>query len=298
MNILISGGTGLVGGELTRLLTDNGHRVTILSRKKMNKPGFVQWDINNNYLQEGAFDGIDTIIHLAGEGIADKLWTDQRKVEIIESRVKSTRLLFELLSENNHQVKTFISSSAIGYYSDRGDLLLTEDDSPSKDFLGTTCIAWENEVNKIEKLGIRTVKLRTGIVLSLKGGALKQMILPFWFHLGSPLGNGKQWMSWIHLHDLCAMFKFAAENTSLSGVYNAVAPNPVTNYEFSKQLAEVMHKRFWAPNIPAFILKIIFGEMSAVVLGSTRVSSKKIESSGYSFKFKTLNEALKNLIVQ
>ncbi len=298
MNILISGGTGLVGGELTRLLTDNGHRVTILSRKKMNKPGFVQWDINNNYLQDGAFDGIDTIIHLAGEGIADKLWTDQRKVEIIESRVKSTRLLFEHLSKNNHQVKAFISSSAIGYYSDRGDLLLTEDDSPSKDFLGTTCIAWENEVNKIEKLGIRTVKLRTGIVLSLKGGALKQMILPFRFHLGSPLGNGKQWMSWIHLNDLCTMFKFAAENTNLSGVYNAVAPNPVTNYEFSKQLAEVMHKRFWAPNIPAFILKIIFGEMSAVVLGSTRVSSKKIESSGYSFKFTTLNEALKNLIVQ
>ncbi len=296
MNILISGGSGLVGAELSKMLIAKGHTVYILSRKKNAGKNFKFWDIENGILEEGALTGIDAIVHLAGEGIADEAWSDERKVKIIESRVNSTRLLLDVLKKGNHQVKSFISASATGYYSDRGDELMYEDAMPAKDFLGTTCVLWEQEVNKIETLGIRTVKLRTGIVLTTKGGALKKMILPFKFGLGSALGDGKQWMSWIHIKDLCSMFVYAIENNQLKGAFNAVAPNPATNYEFSKTLSKVMHKAFWAPNVPAFILKLIFGEMSAVVLGSTRASSEKIEKAGFNFEFYNLEKALVDLV--
>lgn len=296
MNILISGGTGLVGKKLSQMLEKKGHSVKILTRKKINDLKFVQWNIDLNYIDPKALDGIDAIIHLAGEGIADKFWTAKRKIEIIESRVKSTRLLFDALSISKHQVKSIISSSAIGYYSERGEALMHEEDSAAKDFLGNTCLAWENEVNRIESLGIRTVKLRTGIVLSLDGGALKQMITPFKFNIGSSLGDGQQWMSWIHIEDLCNMFIYALENSEMQNVYNAVAPNPTRNKEFSKTLAKVLNKGFWAPNVPIFLLKLIFGEMSAVVLGSTKVSADKILKTGFKFKYEKLESALINLI--
>lgn len=296
MNILISGGTGLIGSELSKKLKEKGHTVKILSRKKSGAEGFVQWNIAQGTIDKDALKDIDAIIHLAGEGIADGNWTDERKVQIIESRVNSTRILLTELQKGNHQVKTFISASATGYYSERGDEIMYEDAMPAKDFLGTTCVLWEQEVNKIAKLGIRTVKLRTGIVLSLEGGALKKMIPPFKFGLGSALGDGKQWMSWIHSNDLCAMYLYALENNQVNGEYNAIAPKPVTNYEFSKTLSSVMKKPFWAPNVPAFILKLIFGEMSAVVLGSTRASSEKIEKAGFKFEFENLDDALKNLL--
>ncbi len=296
MNVLISGGSGLVGLELSKMLRAKGHRVSILSRKKTNDVNYKFWDVENGVLAEDALIGIDTIVHLAGEGIADGAWTDERKVKIIESRVNSTRLLLDALKKGNHQVKAFISASATGYYSNRGDELMYEDAMPAKDFLGTTCVLWEQEVNKIESLGIRTVKLRTGIVLTTKGGALKKMIVPFKFGLGSALGDGKQWMSWIHLKDLCSMFIYAIENNQLKGAYNAVAPQAATNYEFSKTLSKIMKRPFWAPNVPSFILKIIFGEMSAVVLGSTKASADKIEKEGFKFEFAKLNEALIDLL--
>lgn len=296
MNILISGGSGLVGAELSNMLSTKGHRVYILSRKKNAGNNYKYWDVENGLMDEDALSGIDAIVHLAGEGIADGAWTDERKVKIIESRVNSTRLLLDALKKGNHQVKAFISASATGYYSNRGDELMYEDAMPAKDFLGTTCVLWEQEVNKIESLGIRTVKLRTGIVLTTKGGALKKMIVPFKFGLGSALGDGKQWMSWIHLKDLCSMFTYAIENNQLKGAYNAVAPKAATNYEFSKTLSRVLKKPFWAPNVPSFILKIIFGEMSAVVLGSTRASAEKIEKSGFHFEYPNLEDALKNLL--
>jgi uncharacterized protein len=296
MNILISGGSGLVGTELSKMLKAKGHGVRILSRKKSNEHEYVLWNIAQGTIDKDALNGVDAIIHLAGEGIADGPWTDDRKVSIIESRVNSTRLLLTELQKGNHSVKAFISSSATGYYSERGDELLFEDAMPAKDFLGTTCVLWEQEVNKIAKLGIRTVKLRTGIVLTLDGGALKKMILPFKFGLGSALGDGKQWMSWIHIKDLCEMYMYALEQEKMQGEYNAVAPNPVPNYEFSKELANVMNRAFWAPKVPAFILKLIFGEMSAVVLGSTRASSTKIEKAGFKFEFANLREALKDLL--
>ncbi len=296
MNVLISGGSGLVGLELSKMLRAKGHSVSILSRKKTNDVNYKFWDIENGVLAEDALIGIDTIVHLAGEGIADGAWTDERKVKIVESRVNSTRLLLDALKKGNHQVKAFISASATGYYSNRGDELMYEDAMPAKDFLGTTCVLWEQEVNKIESLGIRTVKLRIGIVLTTKGGALKKMIVPFKFGLGSALGDGKQWMSWIHLKDLCSMFIYAIENNQLKGAYNAVAPQAATNYEFSKTLSKIMKRPFWAPNVPSFILKIIFGEMSAVVLGSTKASADKIEKEGFKFEFAKLNEALIDLL--
>ncbi len=296
MNVLISGGSGLVGLELSKMLRAKGHSVSILSRKKTNDVNYKFWDIENGVLAEDALIGIDTIVHLAGEGIADGAWTDERKVKIVESRVNSTRLLLDALKKGNHQVKAFISASATGYYSNRGDELMYEDAMPAKDFLGTTCVLWEQEVNKIESLGIRTVKLRTGIVLTTKGGALKKMIVPFKFGLGSALGDGKQWMSWIHLKDLCSMFIYAIENNQLKGAYNAVAPQAATNCEFSKTLSKIMKRPFWAPNVPSFILKIIFGEMSAVVLGSTKASADKIEKEGFKFEFAKLNEALIDLL--
>ena len=289
--ILISGGTGLIGKRLSMKLRERGYHVRVLSRRTGNSDT-VRWDIESGYIDPNALQGVDAIIHLAGEGIADKAWSDHRKAEIINSRVNSTKLLYTTLQNNSHQVKHFISASATGLYSDRGDELMFENSSPANDFLGKTCIAWEESIDKISTLGIRTVKLRTGIVLTIDGGALKKMIAPFKFGFGSALGNGKQWMSWIHEDDLCNMYIFALENQELQGAYNAVSPEPATNFDFSKTLAKVMNMPFWAPNVPAFVLKLIFGEMSAVVLGSTKASADKIISTGFKFKYPNLKDCL------
>ena len=294
--VLISGGTGLIGKKISSLLKAKGYEVRILTRKQSNGKDLVHWDIDKGYIQQGALDGVETIIHLAGEGIADKAWTDHRKAEIINSRVNSTKLLFELLAKGDHTVKQFISASATGYYSDRADEVMYEESTPANDFLGKTCIAWENEVDRIASLSIRTVKLRTGIVLSIEGGALKKMITPFKFGFGSALGDGKQWMSWIHEDDLCKMYLFAIENNSLNGAYNAVSPHPTTNEDFSRTLSTVLKMPFWAPNVPAFILKLIFGEMSAVVLGSTKANANKILQTGFKFQHSDLKESLIDLL--
>lgn len=293
--VLISGGTGLIGKKLSKMLRERGYDVRILSRKPSNNNNFIHWDINKNFIQDSALQKVDTIIHLAGEGIADKRWSGERKKEILDSRVKSTRLLFDLLSKTNHEVKQFISASAIGYYSERGDELMKEENIPANDFLGQTCNAWEYEVDKISTLNIRTVKIRTGIVLSTAGGALQKMTTPFKFGIGSALGDGKQWMSWIHEDDLCNMYIYAIENKNLNGAYNAVAPEPVTNNEFSITLASVLKRPYWFPKVPSFILKLIFGEMAIVVLGSTKASSEKISTTGFKFKFENLRDCLTDL---
>lgn len=294
--VLISGGTGLIGIKLSKMLKERGYQVRILSRHKSSSTDFVHWDLEKGYIDSNAFEGVSTIIHLAGEGIADARWTNKQKSKIIESRVLSTHILHEALLKNEHKVEQFISASATGYYSDRDNELLFEDSLPANDFLGETCVAWEKAVDKISNLGIRTVKLRTGVVLSLKGGALAKMIVPFKFGFGSALGNGKQWMSWIHEEDLCNMYIFAIENTNVVGAYNAVSPNPATNYEFSKILANVMGMPFWAPSVPAFFLKLLFGEMSAVVLGSTKASADKIVATGFHFNYSDLKKSLVNLL--
>lgn len=291
-NILITGGSGLIGSRLTRLLRAEGYSVSHLSRTYKPTPGVkvYTWNIDEGYIEPGAIDTADAIIHLAGEGIADKRWTKKRKQDLIESRVKSAELLYTCLSNTSHTVKTFISASAVGYYSDRGESIQTEDMPASPDFLGTCCQEWEESTGRFTKLGMRVVQLRTGTVLSDKGGALPFMAKLTRAGLGTALGSGKQWMSWIHLDDLCNMYVYALKSGHMQGPYNAAAI-PVRNREFSKELAHVLQRPFFLPAVPAFILRLVMGEMSAIVLGSTRVSNEKIREAGFQFQYPHLKKA-------
>jgi uncharacterized protein (TIGR01777 family) len=293
-HILVTGGTGLIGRQLTKELLDKGYQVSHLSRQATKTIGAKTffWDIKKKQIDEACIEGVDTIIHLAGAGIADKRWSDERKKEIIESRTKSIELIYQLLRNHPHQVISVISASAIGYYSDRGNELLKEESAPNTDFMAQCCIQWEAAVDEGAPLVSRIAKFRTGVVLD-KGGALGQMAMPVKLYVGSPLGSGEQWIPWIHLQDAVDMYLFAVENKKLEGVYNMVAPNPVTNQQLTKALAKTLHKPFWAPHVPAFLLKLLLGEMSTIVLGSTKVSCKKIEDAGYKFKFENVQAALK-----
>jgi uncharacterized protein len=297
--ILITGGTGLVGSRLTELLKAKGYTVKYLSRTAGVKNGIqsYEWDIKSGTINEKAFENVDTIIHLAGAGIADKKWSPERKKEILDSRTKSTQLLKSTLERIDHSVKTFVSSSAIGYYGwDTGGVLKKEESRFGDDFLATVTKAWEAEANEIEKLNIRLVKLRIGVVLSEKGGALAELVKPIKFGIGAPLGRGDQFMSWIHIDDLCEMFIFALENPSINGVYNAVAPNPETNATLTKRTAQVLKKPCFMPNIPSFVLRLILGQRAALVLGGSRISSEKIQSQDFKFKFSDLQSALVDLL--
>jgi uncharacterized protein (TIGR01777 family) len=277
------------------LLAD-GYKVSHLSRKPGRDPRVKTflWDVDKGEIDPACIDGVDTVVHLAGAGIADSRWTEKRKKEIIDSRVKSIGLIYGLLGAQNHQVKSIVSASAIGYYSDRGDELMTEDSRPNTDFMGRCCVEWEQAVDEGEKLGLRILKFRTGVVLN-EEGALKLMAQPVKLYVGSPLGNGKQWIPWIHWQDVVEMYMLGIKNENLSGVYNMVAPNPVTNAELTKAIAKQLHKPLWAPNVPAFLLKLILGEMSTIVLGSTKVSAQKIENAGYQFKYTDVASALKQI---
>lgn len=299
MNILIAGGSGMIGQRLSKVLTKKNHVVSWLSRKKNdNQTSYKQflWDISSKKIDKECLNGTDVIINLAGEGIADERWTENRKTMILNSRVESVSLLYNLLKDNSNSVKKFISSSAIGFYSDRGDELLNENSSPANDFLGECCQLWENEVMKIAELGISEVRIRTGVVLSNSGGALPKILAPAKLGFGAALGSGKQWMSWIHIDDICGIYIFVCENKEINGAYNAATDSPETNFNFTKKLCEIIRKPFWMPNVPAFALKLAFGEMSIVVLGSTKVSVAKIIQSGYKFQFPMLNTALINLL--
>ncbi|MDN5216536.1 TIGR01777 family oxidoreductase [Fulvivirgaceae bacterium BMA12] len=298
--ILITGGTGLIGRKLTQLLLESGYQVAHVSRSKntsTNPPTFA-WDLNENYLDPEALNGVEAIINLAGASVADKKWSESYKKVILESRVKSTNLLFERLQKADHQVKVFLSASAVGIYpDDRGNQVFYEDGPHATNFLAEVTGAWEQEVDKIATLGIRTVKFRIGVVLSKSGGALSKMLLPIKLGLGAPLGSGQQYMSWIHELDLCRMFVFALENENLKGVYNAVSPEAKTNDEFSKAIAKSLNKPYFLPNIPGFLIKLMMGEMAGMVLGGNNVSCKKIQNAGFQFKFGKLNAALGELLV-
>jgi uncharacterized protein (TIGR01777 family) len=296
-HILITGGSGLVGGDLTRLLLNKGYVVSHLSREAGNNPKVKTflWDIHKGKIDEKCVDGVDTIVHLAGAGIADKRWTDKRKKEIIESRTKSIGLIYGLLHNKPHQVKSVISAAATGYYNDRGEELLTEESKPSNDFLGNCCVQWEQAVDKGEELGLRVLKFRTGVVLTDKGGALPKLALPIKLGLGSPLSSGKQWVPWIHHQDVIDLYFYGIENAGLKGIYNMVAPNPVTNKQLTKAVAMQLHKPLWLPNVPAFALKLLLGEMSTIVLSSSKISAQKIEATGFKFKFPEIESALKDL---
>jgi uncharacterized protein len=298
--ILITGGSGLLGKPLTRMLLQKGYTIHHLSRNPQfhGNPRLTvfKWDIENRQIDENCIAGVSAIIHLAGENIADKRWTAKRKEKIIQSRTESIRLLYKLLERSpDHQVTTVISASAIGYYGNRDNEILNEDAPPGRGFLPLACIEWEKAVDEGIPLNLRVVKLRTGIVLTDEGGALPEIAGPIKKGLGSPLGSGKQWMSWIHIQDVIRMYAFALENINLQGAYNMTAPNPVINSEMTKNLAQVLDRKLWLPNVPVIGLKVILGELSALVLDSARVSSAKMEAEGFKFDFPELNAALKEI---
>jgi len=288
--IIITGGTGLVGKRLSKLLIDKNHEVVILSRNPKHKNEF-KWDVSNNYIDEEALLNADYIIHLAGAGIADKRWTAKRKEIIIDSRVKTANLLFDKITELNINLKGFISASGIGYYGEiTTNTTYKETDKAGNDFLAEVCQKWENAAHQFSTKEIPVTILRTGVVLSEKGGALDRMKTP----IITPLGSGKQFLPWIHIDDLCHIYIKAVEE-QLTGIYNAVAPEHQTSKSFSKALAKSIKRPYLPIGVPGFLLKLMFGKMAKMLLEGSKISAKKIEKNGYSFRFKTLTKALNNL---
>ena len=296
-HILITGGTGMIGRLITEELLKQGYSVSHLSRKPGNNPKVKTylWDVYKGIIDEHCLEGISTILHLAGENIAEKRWTDKRKKEIIDSRTRSINLIYKLIQSKSNQVNTIISASAIGYYSDRGDEFLTEDSPPNNYFMAQCCIEWEDAIDKGKELGLRILKFRTGVVLNKNEGALMQMARPIKLGFGAPLGSGRQWIPWVHWQDVVDMYLYAIEKINLSGVYNMAAPNPVTNKQLTKALGKQLHRPIWPIKVPSFVFKLLLGEMSTIVLGSTRVSAEKIEMDGFTFKYPELVGALKQI---
>jgi uncharacterized protein (TIGR01777 family) len=291
-NILITGGSGLVGKAITQTLEKKGYQVAWLSRSSQNKKSFL-WDVEKQEIDQNAIEWSDAIIHLAGSGVAEKRWTSERKKDILKSRTESTRLLWKAIQKATKKPEAFISASAVGFYGfDTGETLKTEDAQPGNDFLAEVVVAWEMEVEKIEALGVRTAILRIGIVLDKIGGALSEILKP---PVAAPLGSGNQWMSWIHIQDLAKLFVFALENPEMKGKFNAVAPNPVKNKKLTRDAAKAKGKAFLGIGVPEFVIKLILGEMAAMVLGGNRVSAEKTLETNFQFEFPSLDLALKDL---
>jgi uncharacterized protein len=297
-NILIAGGTGLIGTHLSQLLKSKGYAVSHLSRRANPNAEFptYAWQPEKGIFDKKAFDEADAIINLAGAGIADKLWSEKRKREIIDSRTSGNALIAQYLRSEKYRVRTYISASAIGFYADRGDELMTEASSAGTGFLAESTVAWEDAIAEVAATNVRTVALRIGVVLSPEGGALQKMLISFWFRLGVYFGNGQQWTSWIHRQDLCNLFLWALENPSAHGTYNAVAPTPLSNFDLTKAISTAKGGFYLLLPTPAFVLRLAMGEMADVVLGSARVSSQKVENQGFVFKFSNALTALKDLL--
>lgn len=295
-NILITGGTGLVGNELRSLLIAEGYNVAILSRRKEIKGiKSFYWDYEKGILDEEAIEFADVIIHLAGEGIANKRWSATQKQIILDSRVKTTNLLFSKSKKAKNKPKMIISASAVGYYgSGNTDKIFSEEDPAGNDFLASTALAWEKSVGKFRSIGIQTAILRIGVVLSKHGGALARMMMPVKFGFGAALGNGKQYLPWIEITDLARMFLFVLENLKTDDIFNAVGPDQISNSNFMKTLARTMNKPFFMPNVPSFVMKFLLGEMAVLLLQGNRVSSEKIQAAGFDFKYKKLEDVMKS----
>jgi uncharacterized protein (TIGR01777 family) len=288
--ILITGGTGLVGKRLTQLLVKRNHKVVILSRNPSLKNEF-KWDVSSNYIDEKALQDLEYVIHLAGAGIADKSWTTKRKKVIIDSRVETANLIFAKIKALNISLKGFISASGSNFYGAKTVAkIYTETDKAGNDFLGDVCQQWEQAAQQFSALNIPVTILRTGIVLSKKGGALEKMRTP----IISPLGSGKQYLSWIHIDDLCELYIQTIEKNMI-GIFNAVAPEYHTSKSFSKILAKNIKRPFLPIAVPGFLLKLVFGELAVILLKGSRLSPKKAETTGFQFKFETLSAALSNL---
>lgn len=300
MKILMSGVTGLIGRSLSEKLQAEGHSIIGLSRspeKAGNLPikAMLRWEPEAGLPPAEAFDGVEAVIHLAGEPVAEGRWTAERKQRIRNSRVISTRNLIEAMRSLTNKPRVFIAGSAVGIYGDRGDEVLDEKAKPGRDFLANVCVEWEAEANRARELGIRTVEVRTGVVLAKEGGALAKMLPPFKLGIAGPLGSGNQYFPWIHLDDIVGLFELALKNDSLNRPLNGSAPEVVTNREFTKQLADALHRIAIVP-VPVFALRLLYGEMAVVLLASQRVVPTAALDAGYQFIYPDLPSALKNLV--
>ncbi len=297
--ILITGGSGLLGRAISELLSKKSYQVVWLSREEGNYQDIkkYKWDVDKGFIDEKAFEGVDSIIHLAGAGIADKRWTKKYKKQIVDSRIKSNELLFKYISKNNYPVKTFVGGSAMGYYGAiNSEHVFTETDAAGNDFLAQTCVLWEKSYDPFINAGIRTCIIRTGVVLSKNGGAFAKMAPAFKLGLGGAIGSGEQYFPWIHINDIAAIFVHALLNPNANGVYNGVATQQIDNKDFSILLAKSFRKPFFIPNIPVFILKLLMGEGAVMVTTGVKISNQKIKESGYKFEFETVEEALQSLV--
>ena len=297
--ILITGGTGLVGMHLSRMLRDKGHEVIHLSRKENLQAEFpaYRWDIDGDFVDASALKQADHIVHLAGSSIVGKRWSARQKQGILDSRVKSIKLLAHQIQSSGASIQSFISASAIGYYGNRGDEIITEQ-SPAGDsgFLVESCELWEKAVEDVAALDIRTVRMRIGIVLSTMDGALPKILLSFKANAGTWFGDGAQYYSWIHIDDVAQMFVKAIEDDSLQGAYNATAPNPVSNKNFIKILAKALDKKALLLPTPAFAMRLAMGEMADTVLHGNRVIPQRMTEAGFKFKFEDLEATFRDLI--
>lgn len=296
--VLISGGSGSIGLQLGVFLEENGLEVSVLSRRRSENDRFTTyvWNLRENFIEKEAITNTDYIIHLAGAGIADKRWSDKRKTEIIESRTDTSKLLYEALKRHKNEVKAVISASGAGYYGQIStNKLFKESDPAGSDFIGSICKDWEEAINQIQTLNIRVVNLRIGLVLMKNAGALEKMTPAFQLGFGSVLADGKQFMPWIHINDLIGIFFQALTDKKMIGPYNCCSPEVADNREFSKALAKSLHKKIWLPNTPAWVLKLILGERAVLLTEGSRLSVQKLLSTGFTFKYASLEAALKQI---
>lgn len=297
MDVAISGASGLIGTALTASLRADGHRVLRLTRGGITGDDVIGWDPEAGRIDAPALEEIDAIVHLAGEGIGEQRWTDEQKRRIRDSRVRGTAVLAAAVASRERKPNVFVSASAIGYYGNRGDEVLTEQSAPADDFLAEVCVAWEAETRPASEAGVRTVILRNGIVLDAHGGALAKMLLPFKLGIGGRQGSGKQWMSWITLADEVGAIRHAIDHDSVRGPVNMVAPNPVTNAEFARTLGHVLHRPTVLPT-PMLPVKLRFGAelVEALLLGSQRVAPAQLQVTGYEFGSPTLEPGLRQVL--
>ncbi len=296
MKILITGASGLIGTALQKSFNEKGYEMLLAGRGKPEKPNEIQWDVENGFAEPERLEGLDVVIHLAGENVSGLRWTEEKKKAIRDSRVLGTRNVVETISELEDRPKLLISASGMDFYGDRGDEIMTESSKAGDTFLAEVCKAWEAEARRAEDAGVRTVLLRSGIVLSKDGGALATMLTPFKFGVGGVVGSGKQWMSWISLDDVVGVINFAIENENIRGAVNNASPDPVTNEEFTKTLGEVLYRPTILP-LPEFAVNLILGEMGdALLLDSRRIAPKRLLDAGFEFKYPELKSAIEHAV--